>query len=320
MNQKELISVITPVYDRRDELEKCLRSLASQTYDNFESIVIDDCSTMRIQDIIEQMQDPRFKYVRNERNGGPYNARTVGWKAAQGDYVVNLDSDWEAFPWLLERVAHYFKETPEADAVTGMFLRDQDSTVFVRVRDGKKLVTPGNVALLPSIPDCIGGVRRSVVDEWLQKSHDYFALEAHSWLTFSLKHSQLYVDEPWALYHTDSVNRVTPLLSGKSVRRTDDCLLFLDDYDEVLRAVRRPDIDRMLMTITRSFLADRHWAGLKKCLFYMKLRKMNAAKALFVMLLFGSVSKLRRAFLGRRQRPGEVVWIDWVDSGRNSGG
>ena len=314
MSDKKLISVITPVYNRRDELEKCLKSLANQTYGNFESIVIDDCSTMKIQDIVEQMQDPRFKYLRNEKNGGPYNARTVGWKASQGDYVVNLDSDWEAFPWLLDRVAHYFEETPEADAVTGMFLRNQDSKMFVRVRGGKKLVTPDNVAFLPPISDCIGGVRRCVADEWLQKSHDYFALEGHSWLTFSLKHSQLYVDEPWALYHVDSTNRVTPLLSGKSPRRTNDCLLFLDDYDEVLRTVHRQDIDRMLITITRFFLADRHWAGLRKCLFYMEIRKMNGRRVLYTMIISGIVSKLKKLFLRRRQSLSEVVWIDRVEN------
>ncbi len=310
MNNKRLITVITPVYNRRDELEKCLKSLASQTYDNFESIVIDDCSTIEIRDIVEGMNDPRFKYVRNGKNGGPYNARSVGWGMAQGDYIVHVDSDWEAFPWLLERVAHYFEITPEADAVTGMFLRDHDSTMFVRVRDGKKLVTPENVTLLPSIPDCVGGVRRNVVDEWLQKSHNYFALEGHSWLTFSLKHSQLYIDEPWAFYHMDSANRVSPLLARKSPRQMNDCLLFLDDYDEVLRTVDRKDIDRMLVTIARIFLAGRHWAGLRKCIFYMKIRKMNSRKVLSGIITSGLLSKLRRLFPDRKQSVSEVVWID----------
>jgi glycosyltransferase involved in cell wall biosynthesis len=47
MTAGKLISVITPVYNRRDGLAKCLRSLAGQAYGNFEAIVIDDCSTSR---------------------------------------------------------------------------------------------------------------------------------------------------------------------------------------------------------------------------------------------------------------------------------
>jgi glycosyltransferase involved in cell wall biosynthesis len=309
MNEK-LVSVITPVYNRQEELKKCLKSLSNQTYGNFEAVVIDDCSTIEIRDIVEQMNDPRFKYVRNEKNGGPYNARTVGWKICRGEYIVNLDSDWEAFPWTLQRIVHYFKETPEADAVTGLFLQSEDSKVFVRVRGGKKLITPHRAADLPPIPDCIGGVRRCVIDEWLQKSWDYFAMEAHAWLTFSLKHAQLYVDEPWALYHINSLNRVTPLLGGRNPRRISDCLLFLDDYDEVLRTVCRRDVDRMLVRITRVFLAGKHWPGLKKCLFYMKVRKMDRCNILFSMVISGLSSKLRRAFFRGQQNFPETVWIE----------
>jgi glycosyltransferase involved in cell wall biosynthesis len=253
------------------------------------------------------MHDPRFIYVRNAKNGGPYNARTVGWKMSRGDYVVNVDSDWEAFPWMLERVVHYFGTTPGADAVTGMFLRSEDSRVFVRVRNGQRLVSPAEVESLPKIADCIAGVRHSVVDEWLKKSHGYFALEAHSWLAFSLAHSQLYVDEPWAAYHVDSSNRVTPLL-GANPRFINDCLLFLADYDEVLRGVPRRDIDQMLTTVTRILLAHRHWEGVRTCLQYMRIRKMDARRAMLGIVLSGA-----RTRLGLRRRAGktdEVIWID----------
>jgi teichuronic acid biosynthesis glycosyltransferase TuaG len=304
----KLISIITPVYNRRDELEKCLGSLAGQIYPHFEAIIIDDCSAVEIRDIVDNMHDSRFRYVRNERNGGPYNARTVGWKLCKGDYVVNLDSDWEAFPWMLQRVVHYFKETPEADAVTGMFLRSEDSRVFVRVRDGKRLVTPHDVATLPAISDCIAGVTRRVVDAWLEKSHDYFAMEMHAWLAFSLKYAQLYVDEPWALYHTDSSNRVTPLLAGKNPRKINDCLLFLHDYDDVLRTVRRKDIDDMLIGITKAFLIGRHWEGLKKCLSYMRSRDMDVPRVLVKMIASGILSKSGLS-LKKKRKAAEVAWI-----------
>jgi glycosyltransferase involved in cell wall biosynthesis len=303
-----LISVIIPVYNRRIELEKCLKSLLGQTYNNFEAIVIDDASTLEIRDIVENMHDPRFIYIRNEKNGGPYNARTVGWKICKGEYFVNLDSDWEAFPWMLQRAIQLLDETPEADAVTGMFLRNEDSLVFARVRKGIKLVTPDDDVVISDGIDCIAVIRRSIIDEWLKKSHDYFALECHSWLAFSLKHSQLYIDEPWALYHTDSLNRVSPLL-GKNQRQINDCLLFLKDYDNILQSVPRKDIDRMLITITKIFLKDLHWNGVKKCLFYMRIRNMAIQRILTDIIISGVVSRLGLSLKKRRELT-KVTWID----------
>lgn len=308
LNTNKLVSLIIPVYNRRDELDACLSSVMRQTYENFEAIIIDDCSTMMIEDIVQKFNDPRLKYVKNPKNGGPYNARTVGWKMAKGDYIVCLDSDWEAFPWLLERVVKNFEETPQADAVTGMFLRSEDSQVFVRVKNGRRLVTPDDVASLPAISDCIAGVRRCVIEEWLNKSHDYFALEAHSWLTFSLTHSQLYVDEPWALYHIDSPNRVTRVLAGKNTRQINDCLLFLRDHDDLLRKSARSDIDEILIWMVTVMLKNTYWEGLSKCFHYMRIREMNVTRVVIQILISAIASKLRRLTGKLRQRV-DVVWI-----------
>jgi hypothetical protein len=303
-----LVSLIIPVYNRREELHACLSSVVRQSYRNFEAIVVDDCSTMMIEDIVEQFGDPRLKYLRNPKNGGPYNARTVGWQAARGDYIICLDSDWEAFPWLLERVVRYFGETPEADAVTGMFLRSEDSRVFVRVKNGTRLVTPDQVASLPPVSDCIAGVRRCVIDEWLAKSHDYFALEAHSWLTFSHHRSQLYVDEPWALYHVDAPNRVTQALSGKNTRQIDDCLLFLKDHDQLLRTSTRGDLDKILIWMLSVMLKNTHREGLLACAGYLRIRKRNVAM-LVAGLMLSKVFRKVAACLGFRRRSCETVWI-----------
>lgn len=303
-----LISVITPVYDRRQELEKCLKSMSGQFYPEFEVLVVDDYSTIEIRDIVDGMNDTRFRYVRNDKNGGPYNARTLGWEMCKGEYIVNLDSDWEAFPWMLQRIVHYFEETPEADAVTGMFLRSNDSRVPVRVRNGTRLVTPRDVATLPAASDCIAGVRRCVIDAWLERAREYFALEAHAWLTFSLKYSQLYVDEPWALYHMDSPNRVSPLLTGRNARHVNDCLLFLQDYGEVLSTVPRKDIDDLLIRISKIFLRNHHWEGFRECLAYMRVRQMDVQKV-FVGLIISGLFSVLRPFLTKRGTTEEIVWI-----------
>lgn len=302
-----LVSIVTPVHNRRDELRRCLASLQAQTYRNFEAIVVDDASTIDVKSIVDEVGDPRFIYVRNAKNGGPYNARTLGWQRARGEYLIHLDSDDEACPWLVERVVQYMAETPAADAVAGMYVREPASSISVRVRGGTLLVTPDDVADLPAVPDCIAGVRRNVVEEWLARSHDYFALEGHAWLTFSLTHSQLYVDEVWARCHLDAADRVSDTLLRSTERTVRDCLLFLADYDQVLRTVQRRDVDRMLFTILRVFVAARHLPGARKTLEYIRIRGARSTTAIARLAAAGLLAKVRRRLLpGAANR---TIWL-----------
>lgn len=303
----ELFSIIIPVYNRRDELLRCLKSLKTQTYSRFEVIIVDDASTVMLQDIVASMDDSRFKYFRNCKNGGPYNARTVGWINSIGQYIINIDSDWEAFPWMIERAKYYLDAYPVAASVSGMHLRTEDSKMFVRVREGIRLVSPEQAAELPPVPDCVGAIRRLVIQEWLEKSHDYFALEAHSWLTFSLKHSQLYVDEPWTLYHTSAANRVSSTIGGRSAVRVKDCLLFLDDHDQILREVNRRDIDLMLEYITLVFIRNFCWSGARMSLNYLRLRNSDPVRVLSKIIAKAMSKKLVGKLF--REKNDDPVWL-----------
>ena len=305
---KGLFSIIVPVFNRREELKRCLRSLENQSYRDFEVLIIDDASTVPVKDIIDDINDTRFKYYRNKKNGGPYNARTVGWINCSGEYIINIDSDWEALPWMIDRAKYYLESNPEAASITGMHMRHHDSRMFVRVKEGKRLVTPEASAKLGAVPDCVGATRRFVIEEWLKKSHDYFALEGHSWLTFSLKYSQLYVDEPWTLYHVDMTDRVTLKISGRSVEKVKDCLLFLDDHDQILREVHRRDIDLMLEKITFTLLRNYHWAGFKRAYYYLKLRNKNPEIFLLKIIMNRMNKKLSRlVFVKNNQN--DVFWL-----------
>jgi glycosyltransferase involved in cell wall biosynthesis len=246
------ITVVIPVYNRDTELQGALDSVREQTFQDFECIVVDDASTIPIEPIVKELNDPRFIYIRNPVNGGPYNARTCGYREMEGEYLFHLDSDWEAFPWALAQAVRYLDETPEVDAVAGMHLRNHDSRLFVRVRAKKRIVTPEEYVKMPPVPDCVGAVRKHVIEEWLKKRRDYFALESHQWLTFGLKHSQLYVDEPWTRYYVESSDRVS-LRIGE--RRLDDFLKFKDEHEEYIEKIPCVTLDTILL---------RGWIHLKR--------------------------------------------------------
>ena len=66
---KQLISIIIPTYNHADFLGKALKSVLSQTYNNWEAIVIDNHSTDETYDVLRKFNDPRFKFLKINNNG-----------------------------------------------------------------------------------------------------------------------------------------------------------------------------------------------------------------------------------------------------------
>lgn len=89
-----LISIITPVYNAENYIRDCINSVQSQSYQNWELILVDDCSTdTSIEIINEYLNDNRIKLIKNSINlGAPYS-RNKGIESSKGDYVAFIDSD-----------------------------------------------------------------------------------------------------------------------------------------------------------------------------------------------------------------------------------
>ena len=90
----ETISVIIPIYNQEKYLEKCLGSIAVQTYPYLEVLMIDDGSTDETEEICKRFQskDDRFKYIR-KKNAGVASARNKGLDSVTGDLIGFVDPD-----------------------------------------------------------------------------------------------------------------------------------------------------------------------------------------------------------------------------------
>jgi glycosyltransferase involved in cell wall biosynthesis len=90
----DLISVIVPVYNTQDYLNRCVDSIINQTYRDLEIILIDDGSTDNSPKICDNYSDldNRIKVIHKE-NEGPSSARNMGVEVAKGDYIAFVDSD-----------------------------------------------------------------------------------------------------------------------------------------------------------------------------------------------------------------------------------
>ncbi|MDO9021293.1 MAG: glycosyltransferase family 2 protein [Deltaproteobacteria bacterium] len=98
-------SVIVPTYNRAGMILRAVGSVLASGRDDFEVIVIDDCSTDDTAAVVEALGDPRVRLVRQPLNRGVCEARNAGIAAARGRWMVMLDSDFELLPGGLDRLA-----------------------------------------------------------------------------------------------------------------------------------------------------------------------------------------------------------------------
>lgn len=91
---RDLISIIVPVYNVEPYLDRCINSIVSQTYSNLEIILVEDGATDNSGKICDEWEkkDDRIKVIHKE-NGGLSDARNVGIENAKGDYIAFVDSD-----------------------------------------------------------------------------------------------------------------------------------------------------------------------------------------------------------------------------------
>ncbi len=92
---KDLVSVITPVYKCEKFIELTIKSVQSQTYENWEMLLVDDCTPDNSAEIIQRLSatDSRIKYIKLKENSGAAVARNVGLEHAKGRYIAYLDAD-----------------------------------------------------------------------------------------------------------------------------------------------------------------------------------------------------------------------------------
>jgi glycosyltransferase involved in cell wall biosynthesis len=125
-----LLSIIIPTYNRPQLLPRAVNSALGQTIDNFETIVVDDCSLQ----LVNLPPDPRLRIIRLPQNQGGAAARNIGTKAARGRWITFLDDD----DLLLPQMAEISLKALERDsslprpiaAISGMEVMDKDDRLI----------------------------------------------------------------------------------------------------------------------------------------------------------------------------------------------
>src|SRR6185312_6023174 len=117
-----MISVVISTYNRPDRLKKAIQSVIDQTYTDWELIVVDDCSTIDIHNLVAgyvvNLPDNKIKYVRLDKNfGNDTKPKNTGILKSKGEYVAFLDDDNSWRPDHLQALVNEMENYDDADLV-----------------------------------------------------------------------------------------------------------------------------------------------------------------------------------------------------------
>jgi len=124
------ISIIIPFFNTHEFITDCLNSILNQNYDNFEVLLINDGSTIeeteRLEEIIQNINDHRIVYIKNQKNEGVGYSRNLGVKEATGEYVFFLDSDDLLAENALADLIEHIQDYPMIKGETKSLVRPSD--------------------------------------------------------------------------------------------------------------------------------------------------------------------------------------------------
>ena len=114
---KPEVTVILPVFNAEDTLQRAVNSMLSQSFENFELLIIDDGSNKATKEILQQQDDPRIKIIALPENRGVATARNVGLANARGKFICTMDADDRSHPSCLETQKTFLQKNQQVTLV-----------------------------------------------------------------------------------------------------------------------------------------------------------------------------------------------------------
>ncbi|HCU59460.1 MAG TPA: hypothetical protein DIC64_05745, partial [Alphaproteobacteria bacterium] len=134
------VSVLMPVYKTPENyLREAIESILSQTYTNFEFLILDDCPSNPVENIVKSYHDKRIKYFKNEQNLGISPSRNKLIDLSKGEYLAVMDHDDIALPERFEKEVAFLDSHPEVGVVGTWY------ETFPEIKLKKKFITNSQI-------------------------------------------------------------------------------------------------------------------------------------------------------------------------------
>lgn len=140
--KEDLVSIVVPVYNSEKFIDQTIETVKKQTYNNWELLLVNDCSTDKSKEIIIKKikNDDRIKLLELEKNSGAAIARNKGIENARGKYIVFLDADDLWNEKKLEKQVKFMREKQCEFSFTGYEFADE-----MGKPNGKKVHVPEKI-------------------------------------------------------------------------------------------------------------------------------------------------------------------------------
>lgn len=210
MQDLGLVSIITPTYNCAKYIEDTLKSIMSQTYENWEVIICDDCSKDNTKEVLEPILSScdKIKYLCNEKSSGAAVSRNRALREAKGKWIAFLDSDDLWAPDKLEKQLNFMVNNGYHFSYTAYSeINSEGVDTGVRVSGPKKVSKFGMYSF------CWLGCLTVMYDREhvgliqisdIKKNNDYAM-----WLKVCKKADCYFLDEPLAKYRRGRVGSVS---------------------------------------------------------------------------------------------------------------
>ncbi len=283
-----IFSIITPTYNRAWCIERAMKSVLAQDFQDWEMIIVDDGSTDNTKDIVEEyLSDARIRYFYKE-NGGVGSARNIGIENARGKYFIFLDSDDTFFT--NDSLACIYKTVNEnADILYFGFGTVDENGAKMSFMEGESIR-----AMLPDIlrgivsGEFLPCVRADIFKNFENRfPEDVNGGEGLLWWKIMRNNSGAFFSFPARTYFLDASNSIVRSLFdrriAKNVLRINQKVL--DEFGIDMKRCNRKMYCSTVLVLLRMLLYQRDWIVASRLIWKNPICMFSDTKKLFLVVV-----------------------------------
>ena len=250
MNNNKLVSIILPVYNGADHISESIESVLKQTYQNWELIIVDDCSTDKTPEIIENFakSDSRIYVLHNEQNLKLPKTLNVGFAVAKGDYFTWTSDDNMYRTNAIEKMVSILEENSGIGLVYADYAVINDAGEIIS--EAKK-AKPSEIRFYNTVGACFM-YRRMLASKVGEYDPETFLAEDYDYWIRCYKYSDfLHVSENLYIYRWH--NKSLSLTKRKEVKYQTQYVLEKNSEFIISKCVTKEDKNRYFSSILMLF-------------------------------------------------------------------
>jgi glycosyltransferase involved in cell wall biosynthesis len=217
-SMKPLVSVVMSVYNGEQFLQRAIESILSQTYSNWEFIIIDDASNEATRKILsDYSNDGRFRIIRQPENKGLTKNLNIGVEMSKGEYIARMDADDISLPNRFEEQVLYLEQHPETVAIFSLVdLIDENGKPAGLWPDDRKATSYEAIRRFLPLRNCVAHpsvmIRKNILQQYKYNEKQLHSQDWDLWLRLVNDGKRIEkINKPLLFYriHNNSVTKVS---------------------------------------------------------------------------------------------------------------